>query len=55
MACMEDVLDLYEQLFRSEVQALTDERNRSNGKVNWQFRSADARIKLKQLYPSISA
>jgi hypothetical protein len=43
-----------EQTFRSEAQALTDERNQSNAKVDWQFRSADARIKLKQLYPSIS-
>jgi hypothetical protein len=44
-----------EQLFRSEAQALADERNRSNAKVDWQFRSTDARIRLKQLYPSISA
>jgi hypothetical protein len=41
--------------FRIEAQALTNERNCSNAKVDWQFRSADARIKLKQLYPSISA
>jgi transposase len=44
-----------EQTFRLEAQALTNERNGSNAKVNWQFRSADARIKLKQLYPSISS
>lgn len=44
-----------EQTFRLEAQALTIERNGSIAKVNWQFRSADARIKLKQLYPSISA
>jgi len=43
-----------EQTFRLEAQALTNERNGSNAKVNWQFRSTDARIKLKQLYPSIS-
>ena len=42
-----------ERTFSSEAQALTNERNGSNAKVNWQFRSADARIKLKQLYPSI--
>jgi hypothetical protein len=40
--------------FAQEAQALANERNRSNTKVDWQFRSADARIKLKQLYPSIS-
>lgn len=44
-----------EQTFRIEAQALAHERNGSNAKVDWQFRSADARIKLKQLYPSISA
>ena len=44
-----------EHSFRLEAQALTNERNGSKANVNWQFRSADARIKLKQLYPSISA
>jgi hypothetical protein len=40
--------------FAQEAQALANERNHTNAKVDWQFRSADARIKLKQLYPSIS-
>jgi transposase len=44
-----------EQAFRQEVQTLTDEQNASTAKVNQQFRTADARIKLKHLYPSISA
>jgi hypothetical protein len=43
-----------EPTFSLEAYALANERNGSNAKVNWQFRSADARIKLKQLYPSIS-
>lgn len=43
-----------EETFRNEAQALANERNASNAKVDWQFRSADARIKLKQLYPSFS-
>lgn len=43
------------QRFHQEAQALADERNSSNARVNWQFRSDDARIKLKQLYPSISS
>ncbi len=30
-----------------------EKRNRLDGKVNWQFRTEDARIKLKKLYPSI--
>jgi hypothetical protein len=42
-----------EQILETEVQALTVERNRSKTGVNWQFFTADARVKLKQLYPSI--
>ena len=30
------------------------ERNRKQATVNWQFTTADARIKLRRLYPSIS-
>jgi hypothetical protein len=41
--------------FDEEAQALTLERNRAEATVDWQFRNADARIKLKKLYPSISA
>lgn len=37
-----------------EVRALVEQRNGSQASVNWQFRTEDARIKLKQLYPSIS-
>lgn len=37
-----------------EVNALIDDRNYSNASVDWQFRTDDARIKLKRLYPSIS-
>jgi len=37
-----------------EVQALTDQRNQAQATVDWQFRTDDARIKLKRLYPSIS-
>lgn len=36
------------------VCALTDERNSLDASVDWQFRTADARLKLKQLYPSLS-
>jgi hypothetical protein len=43
-----------EEMLKNEVRALTDERNQAQTKVNWQFFAADARIKLKQLYPSIS-
>jgi len=37
-----------------EVEALTNERNQKGSSINWQFRADDARIKLKQLYPSFS-
>ena len=33
--------------------AIEKERNRRGASVDWQFRTADARIKLKRLYPSI--
>ena len=36
------------------VRSLTDERNCQEEIVNWRFRTADARIKLHQLYPSLS-
>jgi hypothetical protein len=38
---------------RHEVAALEAERNRSPSAVNWRFTTADARIKLKKLYPVI--
>lgn len=38
---------------RHEVAALQAERNRSLSAVNWRFTTADARIKLKKLYPVI--
>jgi len=37
-----------------EVDALVEDRNRVDATVDWQFRTDDARIKLKRLYPSIS-
>ena len=37
----------------TEVQAWQQERNAAVVKVDWQFTTADARIKLKRLYPSL--
>ena len=37
---------------RREVRTWTTDRNAAGTKVNWQFTTADARIKLKRLYPS---
>lgn len=39
-----------EELARQAL-AWQQQRNRRVGTVNWQFRTADARIKLKRLYP----
>lgn len=38
---------------KGEVAAWQDTRNRQNAKADWQFTTADARIKLKHLYPSL--
>ena len=38
-------------LLRSELSAWEAERNTSAAKVNWHFRTSDARIKLSSLYP----
>ena len=36
-----------------EVAAWQDSRNNSHAKADWQFTTADARVKLKRLYPTI--
>ena len=38
-----------------EVAAWSERRNRESRKIDWQFTTADARIKLKRLYPSIKS
>jgi transposase len=38
-----------------EVAAWEADRNRRNVKADWKFTTADARVKLKRLYPSIHA
>jgi len=40
---------------KEEVEAWQYHRNNMNAKINWQFTTKDARIKLKKLYPSIYA
>lgn len=40
---------------RSESKAWQKSRNNKGSKVNWQFRNADARIKLKRLYPTLES
>ena len=39
--------------FREQVRNWTMKRNAECKKINWQFTTADARIKLAKLYPVI--
>jgi hypothetical protein len=41
------------QTMKKEVIAWQQDRNNKKAKINWQFTTKDARIKLKKLYPSI--
>jgi len=38
---------------KSEVDAWQNHRNNRNAKINWQFTTKDARIKLQRLYPTL--
>ena len=38
---------------KQEIAAWSEQRNEKSHSVNWRFTTADARIKLKRLYPSI--
>ncbi|MGB8898787.1 MAG: hypothetical protein WCC90_05875 [Methylocella sp.] len=40
------------QTLIDEIATWEDDRNVTHAKANWQFTTADARIKLKHLYPS---
>jgi hypothetical protein len=42
-------------LLQQEIAAWEAHRNAQNVKINWRFTTADARIKLKRLYPSIQS
>lgn len=50
--CLDRRIETIEAL-SEEVAAWERTRNASGAKVNWRFTTADARIKLKRLYPSI--
>jgi hypothetical protein len=41
------------QILIEQVAAWQRDRNKNNTKADWQFTTADARIKLKRLYPAI--
>jgi uncharacterized small protein (DUF1192 family) len=40
-------------MLTEEVAAWEAERNNNHAKADWQFTTADARMKLRRLYPSI--
>jgi uncharacterized small protein (DUF1192 family) len=42
-----------QQMLKEEVEAWQAERNRKHAKADWQFTTADARVKLKRLYPAL--
>ena len=41
------------EVVRNESSAWQESRNNKGAKVNWQFTTADARIKLNRLYSTI--
>jgi hypothetical protein len=42
-------------MVQSEVAAWQTRRDNLQAKVNWQFTTTDARVKLKRLYPTTSS
>lgn len=50
--CLSDYLANKDKI-EAEVLAWCTKRNSNNSKVDWQFTTSDARIKLKRLYPII--
>ena len=48
--CLAGRIDCIDKM-RNEVAAWNTDRNNKQAKVDWQFRTNDARIKLKRLYP----
>ena len=42
-----------QQVLKEEVNAWEADRNRKHAKADWQFTTADARVKLKRLYPAL--
>jgi hypothetical protein len=50
--CLSRRIDNVKDL-RREVKAWEKSRDRARANVNWQFTTADARIKLRRLHPSL--
>jgi hypothetical protein len=51
--CLADRIEDHATL-RHEVQAWNKKRNDRQAKAHWQFTTADARVKLRKLYPILS-
>lgn len=52
--CLNRRIDSIE-IIRDEVNAWERARNNKNARINWQFTSEDARIKLDRLYPTLES
>ena len=52
--CLDRRIGSMEKL-RSEVAAWQARRDQTHAKVNWQFTTENARVKLKRLYPTFDA
>jgi DDE superfamily endonuclease len=52
--CLDRRIDDRELMAR-EIAAWQANRNANNSRINWQFTTSDARIKLKRLYPSFGS
>lgn len=50
--CLDRRIDNIEEMC-SEVAAWEKERNNANSRIDWQFTTENARIKLKRLYPTL--
>ena len=42
-----------QQTLTDEISAREDSRNKKHVKADWQFTTADARVKLMRLYPAL--
>lgn len=52
--CLKERMESKENLER-QIKAWQSRRNQSASKVNWQFTTEDARVKLRKLYPNVLA
>lgn len=52
--CLNRRIDTFEEM-RSETRAWETQRDHAKSRIDWQFTTDDARIKLKRLYPTLDA